>query len=97
MNISFKINKTTSCLNVKDVLKDLLEVKEKNALLAQEEEFGVNREDVTPVQRMSFVLSEQDKDFQIKSLDEILFQKISISSLKLWKQGMMSLMTRQRQ
>lgn len=86
MNTSFKTTKTTLYQNAKDVLKDSSEAKVKNAWLVLVATSGLKRDLVNDAKRIIFVLLELVLNSLLKLMEEMLFQRTIISSLRLWKQ-----------
>ena len=82
MNTSCKTIKTTLFQSVKDALKDSYEVKVKNALLVLEDTFGMKKDLVNDARRIIFVQLELELNSLLKHMEEMLYQRTTISSLK---------------
>ena len=57
----------------------------KNVSLVLEDTFGMKKDHVNDARRIIFVLLELELNSLLKHMEETSFQKITISSLKLWR------------
>lgn len=97
MNISCKTIKTTLFQNVKDAHKDLLEAKVKNASPALVDIYGLKKDLVKDARRIISALLELELNSLSKHTDEMLFQRTTISSPRLWKLEKKKVMIQQQQ